>query len=151
MSRLDIDYEDYWSVKEEMKPLIEAHWDYLEKGRTPFLPDPDWEVYDRMAKEGVLGIYTVRDAGTLVGYAVFVAFPSPHYKGKLIANCDVIFLSPEYHGQGAGKKLIQYSEQDLKSRGVDAICISTKTWMPFGNLLESLDFTPIETVYRKVM
>ena len=61
---------------------------------------------------------TARAEGLLVGYAVWVIYPYPFYKTKLIARVMAFYLDPLYREGWAGYKLFKRSAKDLKDYGV---------------------------------
>ena len=149
MAEFKYQIEDFEAVRHQMDDLIRAHWEEVALNQDKIPLDPDWSFYEALWNAGLLGIYTVRLEGKLVGYFVVVAKPHPHYKQNVFASNDIIYLSPEYRKSSVGAGLISFAENDLKERGVSVLVVNTKVHRPFDPLLERLGFNKIEHTYSK--
>lgn len=143
--------ESLSAVREEIVPLLERHWEEIAVNKDKIKLNPDWEMYAKLEDAGVLGIYTARRDGKLIGYFVVVAERNIHYKDHIFAVNDIIYLAPEYRKGMVGFRLIKYAEQDLKSLGVSTLTINTKVHKPFDPLLERMGFSLKERVYSKYL
>ena len=106
---------------EEVKPLLLKHWYESEGDEFPL--DPDYELYLRIEREGLTRSFSVRVDGNIVGYAVFIVRYHPHYRTKLTANADVIFIDKEYRGK---KSFIAWCIEQLKGMGVKIVVYNVK-------------------------
>src|SRR5262249_36507397 len=105
---------------EELKPLLEVHW--KEIAHYPDIPlNPRWDIYRTLGEIGALRGYTFRDAGTLVGYAVFIVTRNIHYGDSLQAVQDVIWLTPALRHQLLGARFIQWCDEQLAAEGVQVV------------------------------
>lgn len=136
-------------VEEEIKLLIEDHWEEIALNQDVIKLNPDFELYKKLEEEGYLGIYTVRDEGELVGYFLVLAHNNLHYKDHIFATNDIIYIKPELRNKSVGKNLIQFAEDDLRKRGVSVLVINTKVHQPFDGLMEHMGYNLIERVYSK--
>ena len=102
-----------------------------------------------MQNAGKLRVFTARDAGRLVGYAVFTVDFAVHYSTSLQAIQDVLFLLPAYRNAGNGGQLISYCDHVLRGEGVQCVIQHVKRAHDFGPLLSVLGYEPIETIYVK--
>ena len=66
------------SVKEDIKPLLEEHWELVALNQGKIKLNPNWEEYARLDAAGVLRVFTAREDGELVGYCVLVVSRSMH-------------------------------------------------------------------------
>jgi hypothetical protein len=139
------------SVRGEIEPLLNSHWEEVESNKDIIKLNPDWEVYTLLENEGKLKIFTARDVGELIGYFVVVVGINPHHKDHLFAANDIIYLSPEHRKGFTGVKLISFSEKCLKADGVSVLTINTKIHKPFDKLMDFLKFRKIERVYSKYL
>lgn len=132
--------EDLADVQGEIAPLLERH--QAELASFPdILADCDWNFYEAAAKTGLLQIFTAREAGKLVGYAVFVVRKHPHYRRHTWANNDVIWVLPAHRRNGTGRAFVSHFLADFTGQGVAVIHMRTKVAHPeLRHLLESLDF-----------
>jgi hypothetical protein len=137
------------TVQEEIKPLLEKHWQEIALNQEKIKLNPDWEAYATLEDIGALRIFTAREGDILAGYFVTVVHRSLHYKDHLFANNDVIYLLPEHRVGMTGPNLIRFAEKCLKEDGVSLLAVNTKCHKPFDRLLEWLGYNKIESVYSK--
>jgi len=149
MAEFKYQLEDLASVRGEVDELFYKHWEEIAVNKDKIKLNPDWSFYETLDSMGLLGVYTIRESGTLVGYFVVVAKPHPHYKDHVFAVNDIIYIDPNYRKGLAGFKLIKFVEKDLKTRGVSVLVINTKVHKPFDVLLERLGFQNVERAYSK--
>ena len=81
MNPSDIVYgrETYASLVEEIKPLLHRHWEELALNREEIPLDPEYEFYEAADKLGLIRLYAVRKAWTLIGYAIFMVRNRHHH------------------------------------------------------------------------
>jgi GNAT superfamily N-acetyltransferase len=143
--------ESLSSVRSEIIPLLEKHWEEIAVNRDKIKLNPDWEVYEALEVAGNLGIYTARLDGKLVGYFVVIAERHIHYKDHIFAANDIVYLDPDYRKGMVGARLMKFAEEDLRNIGVSVLTINTKVHKPFDHLLERMGFTLKERVYSKYL
>lgn len=152
-------------VREEILPMLHAH--YIEiatsKGIRPL--DIDWDKYYAMEKAGTLRVLTARarpqmvagqdyydgQPGRLVGYFVSFVLPHIHYQQTLTALNDIMYLDPAYRGGTTGYRMLKEAILDLKNLGADILIIHMKVEYPFRNLLEKLGFHLTEENWERVL
>ena len=98
------------SVKKDILPLIEEHWELVALNKGSIKLNPDWEQYAALDSSGILKIFTARDNNKLVGYFILLVNNSLHYKDHVFAVCDIIFVTPEARKGATGYKLLKYAE-----------------------------------------
>lgn len=145
---LSVKREPMTAVWDEIQPLLEKHW-----GEIAHFEDiplsPRKEVYAAIDIAGKLRVFTVRDGGVLVGYAVFIVDFDIHYSGSKQAKQDVMFLEPDYRRGGNGAMLISHCDIALRVEGVQVVYHHVKTAHNFGPLLGSLGYEKVESVFAK--
>ena len=139
------------SVRGEIEPLLNSHWEEIALNKEKIKLNPDWEAYRSFEDQGKLKIFTARDDGQLVGYFVVIVGTNIHYKDHLFAANDIIYLSPKHRKGFTGIKLIKFAEKCLKNDGVSVLTINTKVHQPFDKLMDFLKFRKIERVYSKYL
>lgn len=137
------------TVIDDIKPLLEDHWEEIALNKDKIKLNPDWDCYAFLEQQGKLKIFTARDDGELLGYFVVIVGQNPHYKDHLFASNDVIYISPQHRKGFTGIKLIKFAEKCLKEDGVSVLAINTKVHQPFDKLMDFLKFRKIERVYSK--
>jgi GNAT superfamily N-acetyltransferase len=139
------------SVRGEIGPLLNSHWEEIALNKEKIKLNPDWDAYQSLEEQGKLKIFTARDDGQLVGYFVVIVGTNIHYKDHLFAANDIIYLSPKHRKGFTGIKLIKFAEKCLKNDGVSVLTINTKVHQPFDKLMDFLKFRKIERVYSKYL
>lgn len=139
------------SVKKDILPLIEEHWELVALNKGSIKLNPDWEQYAALDSSGILKIFTARDNNKLVGYFILLVNNSLHYKDHVFAVCDIIFVTPEARKGATGYKLLKYAENWCVDNNVSLLNINTKVHMPFDSLLEKTGFKLIERLYSKYL
>ena len=136
------------AVMSEGVELFEAHFAEVSPFKTQPL-DPDFAAFLRLEREGKLKVFSARDDGVLVGYAVFVVAYMLHYKTVLTADLDLMFLSKPHRAGMIGFKLFKFARQALIDMGCQRIRWRTKTAQSFGVLLERMGAVETERVYEE--
>lgn len=136
---------DCWG---EMTDLFGEHYQEIAHFKDIAL-EPDELAYFKLAGAGAIRVYTVRDAGELVGYAMFILRPNPHYRSSLTAVQDVLYLKPAYRRGRTGITLIRVSETRLRAEGVQVVYHHVKRTNRVGELLARLGYDLVDQVYAK--
>ena len=144
-----IAHECLANVKEEIKPLLEEHWEMVALNKGTIKLNPDWEEYAKLDAAGILRAFTARKDGKLVGYCVLTVSTSIHYSDHVFANNDVTFVLPEHRAGATGYHLIKFAEDHCRDNGVSLMNINTKVHLPFDELLIGMGFDLIERIYSK--
>ena len=137
------------TVENDIRPLIQRHWEDIALNKDKIKLNPDWDAYHTLEQAGALKAFTAREDGKLVGYFVVIIQYNLHYKDHLFASNDIIFLHPDYRKGRTGIKLIQFAEKCLKEDGVSVLSINTKVHKPFDKLMQFLGFNLVERIYSK--
>ena len=130
----------------EARPLLLEHW--KEIAHYPDIQlEPDEERYFASEAAGVLRVYTARDDGAIVGYAVFFVNTNAHYKSSLQAMQDIIFIDPKHRGSGG--RFILWCDEQLKAEGVQVVFQHLKSRHNFGKMLERFGYELMDLIYAK--
>ncbi|SRR5258708_3509634 len=139
--------ENLADVLEEMKPLIQRHYDEIAHYKDIVL-DPDYDQYLKVAAAGIIRLYCARTQdGILVGYAVFFIKYNFHYKTSLQALQDIIFVDKER--RGLGFMFIKYCDKKLTEEGVQLVYHHVKSKHNFGPALERIGYELVDLIYAK--
>jgi len=134
---------------EEIKSLIILHWEEIALYKDKIKLDPDFDKYLLLDSMDMLHILTARDDGVLIGYFISFIQPNMHYKDKMFATNDILFIEKSYRKGTVGYKLFKHAEKSLKELGVDVIVIRSKVNTDFKPLMDKLGYERIEYVYSK--
>lgn len=140
-----------YELVDELKVLLEAHWEEIAMYKDKIAFAPDYTVYGRLATVDGLHIVTVRDDGKLIGYYISFLYYHPHYKHDKFAINDIMFIDKEHRGGTAGYRLLKFAESELKSIGVSVMMLHMKTEFPFEGLCQAIGMDRQEIVYSKYL
>lgn len=143
--------ESLVTVKADIIPLLEKHWEEVALNKEKIKLNPDWDAYANLEDAGILKIFTARDDRKLVGYFVVFVKSHIHYKDHLFCYNDVIFVDEEYRKGFTSPRLIKFAEKCLKADGVEVMIVNTKRHKPFDSLLVWLGYKHVENLYSKVL
>lgn len=145
---MQLQRESFADFIDEALPLLQAHYEEVAKYKDIPL-SVDVEMYLKLEEVGTLRIFTAREEGGLIGYAVYFVRYNPHYSTSLQAVQDVLFLAKGERRGLAGYKLIKYADERLAEEGVEVVYHHVKLRQDFGPLLERLGYEPIETIWGR--
>jgi GNAT superfamily N-acetyltransferase len=134
---------------EELTPILEEH--YLELAHYQDIPlRPDLNSYWQAHNSGILRIYIVRRYGEAIGYNVVFMRRNMHYSTSPQAAQDILYVLKEHRGEGIGRRLVTFSNEQLASEGVQVLAHHVKVKHPaLGHILETEGFELQEYVYTK--
>lgn len=136
---------------DELKPLLEEHWQELAVNKEERPLDVDWDNYINLNNLGLMKIYTARKEGELVGYATFVVTTNLHYRTWKCATCDVYFVNPLYRKSGVGTEFFKEIVEWLRTYNVHSIYVHDKLSKSHSKLFTALGFKAIEQTYEMVL
>lgn len=139
--------DSYSSIKDEIRPLLNDHWEEIAINKEHIKLNPDWKEYARLDSIGALRCFTARKDGELIGYFVVIIRKSLHYSDHLFAYNDIIFLTKDGRRGTTGYKLIKYVTQEISKEGVSLMIVNTKTHQPFDPLLKRLGYNHSENLF----
>lgn len=111
-------------VVEEIQPLLWDHYQEVALHKERIKLDPDWPKYFALEEQGSCIVFTMRDRGRLVGYAVFFVSPHIHYQACRAASNDIIYFDPEYRKGLNALRFIRFCEGCLR----DYAMVTKVTW-----------------------
>lgn len=131
-----------------MIPLWEEHYKETASKNYGAL-DPDLTIYDALAAQGLLRVFTAREDLLLVGYQVFFVTHHPHHKDQIQAEQDILYLSRAQRVGLNGYQFLKFCIDELRREGVHVICQRISARNDFGRLLERLGFELEDLVYSR--
>ena len=143
--------ETYSQVIDEIKPLLEDHWEEIALNKEVIKLNPNYEMYEKLCNAGVMKIITARNDGKLIGYCICIIAYNLHYKDSLTATNDIFFISKDYRKGSTGVKLFIKNEEILKSYGVQRLIMNTKVHQDVGAIFERLGYKQTERVFGKLI
>lgn len=129
----------------EAAPLLEQHYQEIAWCREKIPLDPDYSRYAAGQHSGAIRVFTARQDGELIGYAVYIVGPHLHYKQTMWAMNDVLFVAEGRRGYRAGSKLIRFAEEAMRLSGVQVIGLHIKDANNWGPLAKFLGYERVET------
>jgi len=134
---------------EEMKPILQLHYEEVAMYQDKVPLCPDYDRYYKLEELGMFHIVTVRDEGILVGYFLSMLSPNLHYSQTIYAVNDILYLHQDYRKSGVGQKMFSFAEERLKELGASVVAIHMKTALPFDSLCQGMGYDYAERNYTK--
>jgi len=141
--------ESFYDVIDEIKPLLEKHWEEIAIYKDKIKLNPNYEQYRVLQDNGMMHICTARDDSVLVGYFITFIVPNMHYQHIRTASNDILFLHPEYRKTLVGYGIIKYAIGKLSTMDVDVISIHEKLQHSLAPVMKRLGFEHKENTYMK--
>lgn len=142
--------EDFMDVIEEMKPLIEKHYEEVCWYKDKIALNPAYDIYEVMNRVGNCHVFTTRtEDGELVGYCISFIQRNPHYQDHIYAVNDVIYVAEEHRHTGCAAEMLKQLESIFKDMGVSVMTFHMKTFKTFETLMDSLGFEKQEFLFGK--
>ena len=141
--------ETFDQVIDEIKPLLEDHWEEIALHKDTIKLNPDYGRYEAMFKSGSMKIVTARDDGKLVGYCIMLLYHHIHYKDQFMAMDDIFFIAKDYRKGLTGVKLFIKTEEIMKQYGVTKLSMNVKVHQDVGAIFERLGYKETERMFTK--
>lgn len=144
--------ERYTDVIEELKPMLEDHYEEVALYKDKIKLNPNYDLYEQMDQMGAIHIYTARDTeanNALIGYVVTFVQLHPHYSDTVYAVNDVVYVADAYRHTEVAPEMIIRLEHEMLDRGASVMTFHMKTYKPFKTLMDSLGFDEVEYMYSK--
>ena len=142
--------ETFDTVVGEIETLMQAHYEEVNH-HADIPPGCDYEKYRKAEQLNLLRIFTVRIAGLLVGYSIFMVGFSLHYKTSFQARQDTLFIHPDYRQGMTGYRFIKWVDDRLRLEGVQVCYQHHKVLagdrLNLGPLFERLGYQLIYKMY----
>jgi GNAT superfamily N-acetyltransferase len=147
----DIKYtvERFRDCIEEIKPLLDLHYDEVAMYQAKIELNPDYDRYLALDDAEMIHVVTAREGELLIGYFITFLVPHMHYQDHIYAVNDVVFIEERYRNAKVGMELFTFAEKELKGMGVSVLVIHMKTKLPFDELCLGLGYDYAERNYTK--
>lgn len=109
----------------------------------------NYQHYLEKQRQGLLHISTMRYNDILVGHWSLVLNFHGQSKNLLIANCENLHILKEYRKNDNAKKLMIYTENALRKRGVKQIYFGVNPQLGTDNMLKRAGWSLDEIVFTK--
>jgi hypothetical protein len=143
--------EPFMSQVEELKQILDTHYEELALNKDKVPLAPQWRIYDAREQAGELVYVVLRDSGELIGYIISFVTPGLHYETCLTAHMDILFVRPDRRDASARGVLLMIDtlEAELRRRGVQRWFMGTKLHKDIGAVFKRRKFEPVEMTYTK--
>lgn len=135
------------------RSLIEEIDKYISEHQTEVKHEDDvnvdWLSYQVLQKSSAFYFYTARLSGELIGYMGYLVTNNLHYRDKICAICDLIYVRPEHRGKMCAIKLMKFAEEELSELGVSEVGQSVKIVHDFSPILIRQGYHLEERYYTK--
>lgn len=137
--------KDCW---DEAVPLMEANHRLAGLADHPRRFAPARALFETLEDRGALRLFTARQAGKLVGYAVFLVNPPLNHPDDVFAICHVAYMVPELHGFASGRFML-WQDAELARENVSKIIRSSTERFPVDKTYEHMGYSKGETLWAK--
>ena len=135
---------DTWDEAHDL--MLENH---KETGSTDSIEfNPDKDKYLAIENVGLMKLFTARDEGKLVGYAIFLISVHLHYSCQLWAMQDVMFMKNTHRGIGS-YRFMKWVDEELANLGVNVVLRSVHVRKDYSRILEKIGYQKIETSFMR--
>lgn len=133
-------------LNEELTPLIESNF-----AETDEFPDIERVknplVY--LNNKQAFRLYTARDNGSPIAYAIYIVQPHPHYENSLQAQQDLIYMYPNYRKGMTGYLFLKWCDEQLKAEGVSIVYQFTGLRRDISAVFTRLGYSKIQSMYAR--
>lgn len=143
--------EDVKTLASDIAPLLRRNWDEIHRDVPQYKLAPNLDVYCELEDRGCLYLFTARDAGVLIGYAVVAIAPRPHAIDELIGAIDALYVLPEHRSNGVAFKLLTFMQDQLKAVGVNTLAAGSRDPRIIRWMRTSCGFHYAETLLEKAL
>lgn len=141
--------ESFIECLDELRPLLDLHWDDLALQKEHVKLSPHHEIYFKSEKDDGLAFITIRSDGKIIGYFIGFIGTGLHYSDCLECQMDIFYIVNEYRGSGLSFKLFEFTENLLKKRGVKRFFAGSKLHKDCGFIFDKMGFEKTEIKYSK--
>ncbi len=143
--------EPFMSQVEELKRLLDGHYEELALNKDKVPLSPQWHLYADHENSGRLVYIALRERGELIGYIISIVAPGLHYSTCLTAHMDILFVRPDRRDKFARGVLLMIDtlEAELRRRGVQRWFMGTKLHKDIGAIFRRRKFEAVEMTYTK--
>jgi predicted GNAT superfamily acetyltransferase len=113
-------------------------------------PEPLAPVYVEMSRLGLLVALGAFRGEELVGYCVAFLSKHPHYRDLVVAQCDVLYVSPTARG-ATGLRLKAHMERIAIQRGAAVMLWTARPGSDLQAVLNAQGYRCQEIIYSKVL
>jgi hypothetical protein len=119
---------------------------HFEAGLKEERPNPDFKAFLDAEDVGAVRVFTARNMGVLIGYAIFWIQKSTQYDG-VQAVLELLYITPKE--RGFGPRFILWCEGQLKRMKVKRVFQSLPISRNFAPLMKRLGYEAVEINYTK--
>lgn len=109
------------------------------------------DFYVQQERAGIAKLFTMRHAGKLTGYQVFLVYPHPDHDFELSASQRTLFVYRDHRGIEAAH-FMRYAHGELARDGVKHLARQVRVCGPdYSDFLLADGFVEVERVFVKVL
>ena len=151
MSTFTIREESADEALQAIFSLLPSHYEEVAVNKEHIKLNPDYEAYRNLYEAGNMTIMVARDDrnNAAIGYCIFFLTPHIHYKDKIYANNDIIYVHPNYRHCKLADNMLKMSEERLRQLGVSVMLLHMKVDHPFDELCLSNGYSEMEKLWYK--
>ena len=122
-------------VRAGLEPMFRLHWEEIALHKDVAPLSPNWEYYYAAERSGRLITIIADDCAKIVGYNVYFLRDMIHNYPRVVAENDVLYISPEYRRGSLAARMLSFGENEAKRRGACIVTMHVKKEHDFSSML----------------
>jgi GNAT superfamily N-acetyltransferase len=110
----------------EIEPLVQENWESVARDYPMSRLNPNFGFYVALQESGQLRVFTSRQDGVLVGYALVYIIAHPHRADDLVATIETIFIKKHARSSGHAANFLAHIEDELRMMGAVMLSLGSR-------------------------
>jgi len=146
---VEVTLAEWEDCTDGISKLIEGHWRETDSYQDKIVLNPDWSAYKMLMDNDMWFPFILKESHEVVGYASFFVTPMLHFQDHKAADCDMLYIKPEYRTAKNSIQLLLFAEGFLKNYDVSFIQLTAKVKTALGSFLSLMKYNAEEIKYGK--
>lgn len=147
---IKVQEEDFNSIKDDIMPLLEKHYNEVKLFGNIVPLDPNLHLYEMMNMTGNFVFITARlEDNTLIGYMSLFLQQDLHSQKHMIAHTDMCYVAEEHRGKDVFSAMLHATEGGLKELGVSTFTVMFPTQNVPKKMLTELGYLQDQVSFSK--
>lgn len=136
---------------ERAAPMLQTHWQEVALHKALMVLKPDIEAYRELEARGQLVSLGAFLGEEPIGYSINLLRRHLHYADLMVAQNDLLFVSPAHRKGLAGHLLIRWTERTVRAHGARLMLWHAKPGTPMESLMPRLGYGVQDIMFSKAL
>ena len=136
---------------ERAAPMVQTHWQEVALHKALMVLKPDVEAYRELEAKGQLVSLGAFMGEEPIGYSINLLRRHLHYADLVVAQNDLLFVSPAHRKGLAGHLLIRWTERTVRAHGARLMLWHAKPGTPMESLMPRLGYGVQDVMFSKAL